>query len=82
MAEFCLDCWNKISETNDPPEKYIISKDLDFCEECREWKPVIVMEKRAWIIRQLFPLRVLFFPVELVVRLILGIIRIIRENHY
>ena len=41
MAEFCLDCWNRINGTNDSPEKYIISKDLDLCEGCGEWKPVI-----------------------------------------
>ena len=24
MAEFCLECWNKINETNDPESDYII----------------------------------------------------------
>lgn len=24
MAEFCLDCWNKLMDSNDPPEKYVI----------------------------------------------------------
>lgn len=41
MAEFCLDCWNKIMETNDPKQKFILSRKPDFCEECRQWKPVI-----------------------------------------
>jgi hypothetical protein len=85
MAEFCLDCWNRINETNDPPGKYIISKDLDLCEGCGEYKPVIVIEKKYyylnWLRKIFFPLRVIFFPVEIVVRLILGIIRLIRTKN-
>lgn len=45
MAEFCLDCWNKINGKNDPPEKYVLSKELDLCEGCGEWKNVIVAER-------------------------------------
>ncbi len=46
MAEFCLDCWNKINETNDEESKFVMSKELDFCEGCGEWKYVIVSEKK------------------------------------
>ncbi len=49
MAEFCLDCWNRINNTNDPPEKYIFSDELDLCEGCAEWKRVIVTERRGSI---------------------------------
>ena len=42
MAEFCLACWNKLMGTDDPPEKFIISKEVDFCEGCGEWKPVVI----------------------------------------
>lgn len=52
MAEFCLDCWNKIMETSDPESKYIISRDLDRCEECGEFKNVIVAIKRRYIIKE------------------------------
>lgn len=45
MAEFCLDCWNKIMGSNDSSRKYILSEDLDLCEECGEMKPVIVRIK-------------------------------------
>ena len=45
MAEFCLDCWNKIMDSNDPPGKYVISKELDLCEECGKRKPVIIRIK-------------------------------------
>ena len=49
MAEFCLACWNKIMDTDDPAKKYIISRDLDLCEECGQWKPVIVRIKRRYV---------------------------------
>jgi len=52
MAEFCLDCWNKLMETNDPPEKYIISRDLDLCEGCGEMKPVIIAIRKRYIIKE------------------------------
>ena len=29
MAEFCLDCWNRIMGTKDPPGKYILSREPD-----------------------------------------------------
>lgn len=47
MAEICLDCWNKLNKTNHRANRYIISKDLDFCEECEQYKPVIV-RMRMW----------------------------------
>lgn len=66
MAEFCLDCWNELNGTNDPKSKYIISKDLDFCEGCRKWKKVIVMERKYYFIRKFKVLyilwRILIFP--------------------
>ncbi len=47
MAEFCLDCWNKLNEINDSPRRYVISRELDLCEGCGEYKRVIVAE-RLW----------------------------------
>jgi len=58
MAEFCLECWNKIMETNDSPKKFIISKDMDLCEECGEWKKVIVRVKRKYVFAESFRLLV------------------------
>lgn len=84
MAEFCLDCWNRINEIDDPPEKYLISKDLDLCEGCGEWKNVIATEKRYyylnWLRKILFPLRVILFPAELMIRLICGLYRPARKK--
>ena len=47
MAEFCLECWNKLNETNDSPWRYVLSWEKDLCEGCAEYKRVIVVE-RLW----------------------------------
>ena len=47
MAEFCLDCWNKINETKDSKWRYALSWNRELCEECGEYKRVIVTE-RFW----------------------------------
>jgi len=47
MAEFCLDCWNKLNHTQLTEEDVVLSEYLDFCEGCAEMKPTIVfLEKR------------------------------------
>lgn len=46
MAEFCLDCWNKRCNENFTEKEYVLSKELDLCEECGQWKPVIVRVRR------------------------------------
>ncbi|MFI3115521.1 MAG: hypothetical protein R3Y12_05210 [Clostridia bacterium] len=40
MAEFCLNCFNKISDTNLTEIDVIC--DLDFCENCKENKPCVI----------------------------------------
>ena len=53
VAEFCLECWNKINDTNDDEKMYILSKDLDLCEECGEYKRVILAERKGYFKRSL-----------------------------
>lgn len=48
MAEFCLDCWNKLNGTKDPKWKYIMSEEPEPCEECGQRKPVIVIARSAY----------------------------------
>ncbi len=55
MAEFCLECWNKINGTNDSERKYVLSKESDLCEGCGEIKPVIIMERKLYYMRILSP---------------------------
>lgn len=45
MAEFCIDCWNKLNNTNHTVKDYYISKHLELCEGCAEYKRVIIMPK-------------------------------------
>lgn len=52
MAEFCLDCWNQINHTQDNPEKYILSDELELCEECMRWKQVIVAQRKLYSLYQ------------------------------
>lgn len=47
MAEFCLDCWNQINKTNDSKWRYVLSWEKDLCEECGQYKRVVVVE-RFW----------------------------------
>lgn len=53
MAEFYIDCWNKINETNDKTNNYVISKDLTLCEDCGEYKNVIVAERKYYNLHRL-----------------------------
>ncbi|MBQ3556818.1 MAG: hypothetical protein IJA11_03355 [Oscillospiraceae bacterium] len=50
MAEFCFDCWNKLMGEDYPAAHYILSDELDLCEGCGEWKPVIVRLKRRYML--------------------------------
>ena len=52
MSELCLECLNKLMGTNDPAKKYIISRELDLCEECGEWKPVVITIKKRYLIKE------------------------------
>ena len=47
VANFCLECWNKLNGTNDSERKYIMSDGLSLCEECGEMKQVIEGYKSA-----------------------------------
>ncbi len=54
MAEFCLDCWNKLMESNDPPDKYILSRHLELCEECTQQKHVIIAVRKSYVLKDCF----------------------------
>ena len=63
MAEFCLDCWNKMSGTKDSAKKYIMCKELDLCEGCGQWRHIIIMERKAYY---MYKLRYLLFPFKII----------------
>ena len=47
MAEFCLECLNKLNKTNHSKWRYVLSWEKDLCEECGEYKRVVIVE-RVW----------------------------------
>ena len=75
MAEFCLECWNKINGTKDDERKYVLSKDLDLCEECGELKPVIIMERKAYYMHKyryfIFPFKIVYYILYVLLRLLM-----------
>ena len=42
MAEFCEECWNKINGIEDGEIAYRLSREPELCEECGEYKRVII----------------------------------------
>ncbi len=67
MAETCLECWNKENCSNDKPSRYILSKELELCEECGEYKHTIVMYRSAYYRRKF---RYILFPFEIMFRIL------------
>ena len=50
MSELCVDCLNKLMGTKDSAREYIVSRELDLCEECGEWKPAVIAMKKRYIL--------------------------------
>lgn len=40
MAEFCLDCFNRLNRTD--YKESDVELDEDFCEGCGTWKPCVI----------------------------------------
>ena len=49
MAEICVDCWCKEMGSADEAKKVLISRELELCEECGQYKPVVVRYKMRYI---------------------------------
>lgn len=49
MAEYCVDCWNKLHELvpPKPPEQLILSDTPELCEGCGKYRPTVIMERRG-----------------------------------
>lgn len=43
MAEFCLECWNRINEENLAKYEVVLSRKPELCEGCGEYKKVVVV---------------------------------------
>jgi hypothetical protein len=53
MAEFCLDCWNKMNNSSLTNIDVKISKYLDLCEGCGEIKNVIIFYEKFGTIKNI-----------------------------
>ena len=53
MAEFCLNCWNKMNEMSLTNKDVKISKDLYLCEGCGKMQNVIMFYEKYGTIKNL-----------------------------
>ena len=54
MAEFCLDCYNKLNGTNHRKSDVTLDDELDLCERCGEWKHCILSLEPSGFLSGLF----------------------------
>lgn len=47
MAEFCLDCWNRLNHTSYTERDFILSEELELCEGCAKFKQIILAERKT-----------------------------------
>jgi len=84
MAEICPECLNKIKGGENHSKKYILSKELELCEECGEWKAVVVTERRFYYYRKfrffLFPFKAIRGLMFVVYRILMLLIDRKRKN--
>ena len=45
MAEFCPECLTRLNGTERAPLSYVLSRELDLCEGCGQWKRVVIRER-------------------------------------
>ena len=54
MSEICLDCYNKFENTQEKTKKFITSRKPELCEECGQYKRVIIRYRLYYIIADRF----------------------------
>ena len=54
MAEFCEECWKKINYIKGDSIRFVLSRELDLCEECGEYKRLVVEMRRSTFLYRLF----------------------------
>lgn len=45
MAEFCLDCWNRMNGFHRTERDYLLTDEYELCEGCGQFRPVIARER-------------------------------------
>ena len=82
MAELCLDCWNKIHRKNFYKWDVKLTWRKDLCEECGQWKRVVLREKTILDDRFIL-LQLIFLVFEEIVQLLCYPIRCFqRKRHF
>lgn len=76
MSEICFECLNEELGGGEQPKNYVISKHLDLCEHCGEYKRVVIARRdlNYYILKFriiTYPVIVLFFPLILIIALII-----------
>ncbi len=74
MAEFCLECWNKMHHKKCGKWDVKLSWGIDFCEGCGKWKRV-VLEEREYRDNRFVLVWVMIFVVDGIVQLFLQPVR-------
>lgn len=46
MAEFCFECYKKYLDKDAEIENLVMSKDLDLCEGCAQYKRTVIKIKK------------------------------------
>ena len=74
MAEFCLECFRKINGSECEKHKYVLTKELNFCEECGELKNTVFMERKCYYLQKfrfiLFPFKAVFILIYILLSLL------------
>ena len=64
MAEYCLECWNKLNNTNDTEDDFVISECLYICEGCEKYTKVVLRRKPDppyWLETFIWPIELFCF---------------------
>ena len=67
MAEFCLDCWNKMHRKQYDRWDVRLSYRYELCEGCGELKRVVITQRRCCEHRFVL-IRIMFFALDVLIR--------------
>lgn len=76
MAEFCLECWNKLHNTEYTEDDVVISKCLYICEECEQYTWVVIRVRET---EELYWSAIFTWPLDLICVIITAIKRGVRK---
>ena len=54
MSEICLDCYNAITNENRKKKEFLTTRKPDICEECGQWKSVIIRVHTRYLVKEWF----------------------------